>query len=54
MRFYEMNEIHGTFNLKKLPLDEGEMRAFFPKRSRDIHEAFQSVAVAHHVEEQPL
>jgi hypothetical protein len=44
VRFYEMHEIHGTFTLKKFPLDEGEMRAFFPRRSRDIHEAFQSVA----------
>lgn len=50
VRFYEMHEIRGTFNLKKLPLDDGEMRAFFPRRSRDIHEAFQSVA-ASHVEE---
>ena len=47
VRFYEMHEIHGTFNLKKFPLDDGEMRAFFPRRSRDIHEAFQSVAASH-------
>ena len=44
VRFYEMHEIHGTFNLKKCPLDDGEMRAFFPRRSRDIHEEFQSIA----------
>ncbi|MDX3971627.1 MAG: DUF2971 domain-containing protein [Bradyrhizobium sp.] len=47
VRFFEMHEIHGTFNLKKFPLDDGEMRAFFPRRSRDVHEAFQSVAAAH-------
>lgn len=47
VRFYEMHEIHGTFNLKKFPLDDGEMRAFFPRRSRDIHEAFESVAASH-------
>jgi hypothetical protein len=47
VRFFEMHEIHGTFNLKKFPLDDGEMRAFLPRRSRDIHEAFQSVAAAH-------
>lgn len=47
VRFYEMHEIHGTFNLKKLPVEDGEMRAFFPRRSRDIHEAFQSIAAAH-------
>ncbi|MCK1699901.1 DUF2971 domain-containing protein [Bradyrhizobium sp. 146] len=47
VRFFEMQEIHGTFNLKKLPLNDGEMRAFLPRRSRDIHEAFQSVAAAH-------
>lgn len=46
VRFYEMRELHGTFNLKKYPLDDGEMRAFFPRRSRDIHEAFQSIAAA--------
>jgi hypothetical protein len=45
VRFYEMREIHGTFKLKKCPLDDGEMRAWFPRRSRDIHEAFQSVTV---------
>lgn len=47
VRFYEMHEIQGTFNLKKFPLDDGEMRAFFPRRSRDIHEAFQSIAATH-------
>ena len=44
MRFYEMSELHGTFNLKKYPLDEGEMRAFLPRRSRDTDEAFESAA----------
>ncbi|MDA9474689.1 hypothetical protein XI03_09255 [Bradyrhizobium sp. CCBAU 65884] len=47
VRFYEMRELHGTFNLKKYPLDDGEMRAFFPRRSRDIHEAFQSAAASY-------
>lgn len=46
IRFYEMRELHGTFNLKKYPLEDGEMRAFFPRRSRDIHEAFESIADA--------
>ena len=46
VRFYEMLELHGTFNLKKYPLEDGEMKAFFPRRSRDIHEAFDSVAHA--------
>lgn len=45
VRFYEMREIPGTFNLKKCPLDDGEMRAFYPRRSRDIDEAFKSVAL---------
>jgi hypothetical protein len=44
VRFYEMSELHGTFNLKKYPLDEGEMRAFLPRRSRDTDEAFESAA----------
>jgi hypothetical protein len=47
-----MSELHGTFNLKKYPLDDGEMRAFFPRRSRDIHEAFESIADAD-AEKQP-
>jgi hypothetical protein len=47
VRFYEMRELYGTFNLKKYPLEEGEMRAFFPRRSRDIREAFQSAAAAY-------
>lgn len=46
VRFYEMREIPGTFNLRKCPLDDGEMRAFYPRRSRDIHEAFKSVTLA--------
>ncbi len=47
VRFYEMHELHGTFNLRKYPLDDGEMRAFLPRRSRDLREAFQFVAAAH-------
>jgi hypothetical protein len=46
VRFYEMRELHGTFNLKKCPLEDGEMRAFLPRRSRDVHEVFESVAAA--------
>jgi len=46
VRFYEMRELHGTFDLKKYPLDDGEMRAFFPRRSRDTQEAFASDADA--------
>jgi hypothetical protein len=53
VRFYEMRDIRGTFNLKKCPLDEGEMRAFFPRRSRDIHEEFESVAAEDDTEAQP-
>jgi hypothetical protein len=53
VRFYEMRELHGTFNLKKYPLDDGEMRAFLPRRSRDTLEAFEAVAVAD-AEEEPL
>jgi hypothetical protein len=37
-----MAEVRGTFNLKKRALDEGEMRAFLPRRSRDAREAFAS------------
>jgi len=44
VRFYEMRELRGTFNLKKCPLEDGEMRAWFPRRSRDIYEAFKSVS----------
>jgi len=46
VHFYEMREERGTFNLKKCPLDDGEMRAYFPRRSRDIHEEFDSVTLA--------
>lgn len=46
VRFYEMHELHGTFNLKKYALDDGEMRAFLPRRSRDTQEAFESIAAA--------
>jgi hypothetical protein len=45
VRFYEMREIPGTFNLRKCPLDDGEMRAHFPRRSRDIHDAFKSTTI---------
>jgi len=46
VRFYEMREVRGTFNLKKCPLDDGEMRVYFPRRSRDVHEAFEPVTLA--------
>jgi hypothetical protein len=43
--FYEMREVSGTFNLKKCPLDEGEMRAHFPRRSRSIRDEFETVVL---------
>lgn len=43
VRFYEMREVHGTFNLRKCSLDDGEMRAFLPRRSRDSREAFDVI-----------
>jgi hypothetical protein len=46
LSFFEMREIPGTFILKKCPIDDGEMRAHFPRRSRDIQEAFASVTLA--------
>lgn len=51
VRFYEMRELYGTFNLRKMPLEDGEMRAVFPRRSRDMLEEFH-VAAADHATEQ--
>lgn len=44
VRFYEMREDRGTFNLKKILLDDSEMRAWFPRRARSIREAFDTVS----------
>lgn len=43
--FFEMRELHGTFRLKKFALDTDELSAFLPRRSRSIHEAFESVTL---------
>jgi hypothetical protein len=40
--FYEMREVRGTFNLKKYLLDDGEMRAWFPRRARSAREEFDT------------
>jgi hypothetical protein len=44
VKFYEIREVHGTFNLRKCSLDEDEMRAFLPMRSRDSREAFDAAS----------
>lgn len=47
--FYEMREARPSFELKKFELDMDEMNAYFPRRSRDVEDAFGPVS--HH---QPL
>ncbi len=47
VKFYEMREVRGTFELKKYALnDNDELFVHFPKRSLSIFEAFEDLASA--------
>lgn len=41
LKFYEIHQRHGTFLLRKYTLDTDELAASFPRRARDIYEAFE-------------
>lgn len=43
VKFYEIRDVAGTFQLRKYILDDGELTAHFPIRSLDVHEAFDSL-----------
>lgn len=43
VKFYEMHEVPGTFELRKFALDLDELAVSLPRRSRDIMEAFESL-----------
>ena len=45
IRFYEMRERHGTFQLMKCVLDIGELSASLPRRTRGLIEAFDAVCM---------
>jgi hypothetical protein len=44
VEFFEMRETPGTFSIEKCALDTGELRAFFPTRSRDINDFHEALA----------
>lgn len=44
VRFFEMREVPGTFQLRKYALDTDELGAYLPRRSREIQEAFENMS----------
>jgi hypothetical protein len=45
VKFFEMREQHGTFQLRKCRLDFGELGAFFPRRARDYIDDFADLDI---------
>ncbi|MNN90397.1 hypothetical protein D3C81_2083380 [compost metagenome] len=43
VKLYEMREVHGTFKLKRFPLNEQELTASYPHRARSASECFKRI-----------
>lgn len=43
VKLYEMREVHGTFKLKRFPLNEQELTASYPHRARSASECFEEI-----------
>lgn len=44
VQFYEMNEVRGTFELRRSELDVGELSVAYPRRALSIFEEFDTFA----------
>lgn len=44
IRLYEMREVHGTFTIKRFPVNQQELAVYYPNRTLSVSEDFEALA----------